>query len=311
MESELVSIIIPTYNRGEILPFTLQSVLKQTSSSWECLIVDDGSTDGTKHLIQQYLKDPRFIYIQRPTTRKKGAATCRNIGLENAKGNFIQYLDSDDTIAQNKIEVHSELLKNESPLCLATCKWGRFYVKSKKVVVHEKMPTYFSTNKPMELLNIFGNMSSYLPIHNYFIPIQLSNIAGKWNENLSNNDDGEYFTRIFLNCDKVKFTRRTHVLYRAGTSERISNLENRKNIQSYILGWKLIDEHLEIRGYPKHTTVKYAARNLFTKLKETVFKDLLTEHQLFFNKKRSLSEHLILKFFGKAKIWKPFRKFSA
>ena len=98
-EQPLVSIIIPTFNRAHLIGETLDSVLAQTYQNWECLVVDDGSTDGTETLLNEYLtKDCRFIFITRPPTCIKGAPTCRNVGFKAAKGEYVWFFDSDDII---------------------------------------------------------------------------------------------------------------------------------------------------------------------------------------------------------------------
>ncbi|MEL1240143.1 glycosyltransferase family 2 protein [Flavobacterium flavipallidum] len=99
MNKPLVSIIIPTYNRADLIGETLDSVLAQTYQNWECIIVDDGSTDNSKHVIGEYLeKDGRFQYHNRPLERPKGANTCRNYGFKVSKGEYVIYLDSDDVL---------------------------------------------------------------------------------------------------------------------------------------------------------------------------------------------------------------------
>ncbi len=309
---DLISIIIPTYNRSHMIRHTLESVENQTYSNWECLVVDDGSEDETEFILQKFSeKDNRFRYLKRPQDRKKGAASCRNIGLENSKGAYIQYLDSDDILATNKLEVHKGILEKLDRLSMATCKWGKFYSKSDEIIVHKQMPTYFSTNKPLELLNIFGNTSSYLPLHSYFISAELSKKAGKWNEDLSNNDDGEYFTRIILNSSSVQFSNKTWVLYRAGANNRVSNLKIREQVESYIKGWKIIDKSIQpYSDKNPHTLIKYAARNLYDQLKNSDNNDLIKEESEFFSKRRNAYINIGLKIFYKLKIWKPLRKLS-
>jgi len=98
-QTPLVSIIIPTYNRAHLIGETLDSVIAQTYTNWECIVVDDGSTDNTSELLQGYCnKDARFQYHQRPSNRLKGANACRNYGFELSKGRWIQLLDSDDVL---------------------------------------------------------------------------------------------------------------------------------------------------------------------------------------------------------------------
>lgn len=94
----LVSIIIPTYNRVKIILETIQSVQNQTYQNWECIIVDDFSTDNSLDLIeQQLLDDARFIVL--PNKRKKGAPGARNTGVEESRGDFLIFLDSDDLLS--------------------------------------------------------------------------------------------------------------------------------------------------------------------------------------------------------------------
>lgn len=101
----LVSIIIPTYNRANLICETINSIIAQTYFNWECIIVDDGSTDDTSDIINKYVKeDKRFQYYQRPVKKIKGPSSCRNFGIEKANGEFIIFLDSDDLFTKNCIE---------------------------------------------------------------------------------------------------------------------------------------------------------------------------------------------------------------
>lgn len=98
----LISIIIPTFNRANLICETLDSVLKQTYQNWECIIVDDGSTDNTGNLLEEYVKnDWRFKFLTRPNHKKKGPSGSRNFGLEQACGNYIIFLDSDDLLSKD------------------------------------------------------------------------------------------------------------------------------------------------------------------------------------------------------------------
>jgi len=98
----MVSIIIPVFNRAHIVKETIESIKNQTYSNWEALFIDDGSTDDTIEIIKSASKnDPRFILLRRPKSRVKGANTCRNIGIENAEGEYLIFLDSDDLLSDS------------------------------------------------------------------------------------------------------------------------------------------------------------------------------------------------------------------
>lgn len=92
----LVSIIIPTYNRASLIHTAINSVINQSYKNWECIIIDDGSNDNSIEVLKEYSNsDSRISYYSRYSL-PKGAPTCRNIGLEKAKGEFVIFLDSDD-----------------------------------------------------------------------------------------------------------------------------------------------------------------------------------------------------------------------
>jgi glycosyltransferase involved in cell wall biosynthesis len=111
----LVSIIIPTYNRAHLIAETLDSIIVQTYSDWECIVVDDGSTDKTEELLNNYIrKDNRIKYYQRPTGREKGANSCRNYGFELSKGKYIKWFDSDDIMLPEHIAVLVNALQKEN-----------------------------------------------------------------------------------------------------------------------------------------------------------------------------------------------------
>ena len=100
----LISVIIPSYNRSELIKETLDSVHSQSYQNWECIIVDDGSTDGSQEIITRYvMKDELFRFFQR-NREPKGAPTCRNIGIEKSEGDYFIFLDSDDLLADNCLE---------------------------------------------------------------------------------------------------------------------------------------------------------------------------------------------------------------
>ena len=117
MSQILVSIIIPTYNREHLIGDTLVSLLNQTYPFWECIIVDDGSSDPTEKTIETFIeKDSRFKFYKRETL-PKGASHCRNIGLSKAKGKFVIFLDSDDQLLDfclaQRIKYSTEFPEND------------------------------------------------------------------------------------------------------------------------------------------------------------------------------------------------------
>jgi len=99
----LVSIIIPLLNRGNLIRETMLSVLKQTDNRWECIVVDDGSNDHGPSIVEEFLTlDIRFRFF-RNQLPNHNASVCRNLGLSEATGNWILFLDSDDLLTCDRI----------------------------------------------------------------------------------------------------------------------------------------------------------------------------------------------------------------
>lgn len=101
-----VSIVVPVYNRADVVGETIQSVLKQTYSNWELLLVDDGSKDNTRDVLSTLSsQDCRIkIYYREAYSNVKGAPVCRNIGLNQAIGTYVMFLDSDDILRPDALE---------------------------------------------------------------------------------------------------------------------------------------------------------------------------------------------------------------
>ncbi len=100
----LISIITPVFNRQHLIGKTITSVIKQTFQDWEMLVVDDGSEDGTQEIIRMYQQQDERIKLLKRKRQPKGAATCRNIGIDIASGDYVIFLDSDDRLQPFALE---------------------------------------------------------------------------------------------------------------------------------------------------------------------------------------------------------------
>lgn len=122
----MVSIIIPNFNRALYLEQALCSVMSQTYQDWEALVVDDGSTDESKKLAESLvISDTRIKWMERHLDTK-GAATCRNIGIDNAKGDYIIFLDSDDLLAPECLQERVAIMEADKQLDFAVFKMQYF-----------------------------------------------------------------------------------------------------------------------------------------------------------------------------------------
>ena len=198
MHSPLVSIIIPTYNRAHLIGETLDSVLAQTYRNWECIVVDDGSTDYTDELLEFYIeKDSRIQYCHRPKDRRKGANACRNYGFELSKGEYVNWFDSDDLMTGNHI---FELLK--------------FLVKNKEIDMAIGNSLNFKDGK---MIGRPYNFDIKLPVTaEYFIQEKIGWITNDvllrktavvlgYNEKLAFGQEFNFFARLLLKNIKAAF----------------------------------------------------------------------------------------------------------
>lgn len=108
-----VSVIVATYNYGRYIGDALRSVQAQTLSDWECIVVDDASTDDTAEVVQAFVaRDPRFRYVR--LEHNSGVSVARNTGMDQARGVYLQLLDADDVIAPEKLDRQSDWLETHS-----------------------------------------------------------------------------------------------------------------------------------------------------------------------------------------------------
>jgi glycosyltransferase involved in cell wall biosynthesis len=105
----LFSVIIPTYNRANLISLSIESVLNQTFSNWELIVVDDGSTDNTREIVHRYVQyEPRIKYIYQENAER---CVARNNGIKNASGEYICFLDSDDYYLNNRLELLAKTIE--------------------------------------------------------------------------------------------------------------------------------------------------------------------------------------------------------
>lgn len=259
----LVSIIIPTYNRAYLIRETLQSIIAQTYSHWECIIVDDGSTDNTKEIIDNYLNnDERFCYFKRPEKYPKGAGSCRNYGFEKSKGKYIQWIDDDDMISINKIELQVESLESmNNPMVFTTCEWDLFWEgkSMEKKSLFNNVVNLSASNFYQELYK----QHTFVPLHSFLMSRELILRSGIWNVQLTLNDDAEFICRILVNSEKLINTIGCHVLYRDYAGARISNIFDKQSLKSMLLSLKLMQTHLKYVDIEAKHYFKWKLKNVF------------------------------------------------
>lgn len=157
MIEDLVSIVTPLYNSEKFIRETIESVLKQTYSKWEMLIVDDCSSDSGPDIVKKYSeKDPRIKYIK--MDRNSGAASCRNKAINLAKGEFIAFLDSDDLWRKEKLEKQIQFMK-ENQYFISFHEYEEIDENGEKLNIKIKVPKKPVTYRSYLLTNPIGCLS--------------------------------------------------------------------------------------------------------------------------------------------------------
>ena len=186
----LVSVIIPTYNRETTLKRAILSVIHQTYTDWELIIVDDGSTDGTEALVRSFISE-KIHYIKSEVNQ--GVCKTRNIGIKHAKGEYIALLDSDDEWVADKLEKQLAQMQQKGTK-VVYCRFSRMYEND-----NEKI----SIIPPIERKeNLEGDLFYELLLGNFIgaptmvIAKDVLEEVGGFNEELMNLEDYELILRI-------------------------------------------------------------------------------------------------------------------
>ncbi len=225
MQEPLVSIIIPTFNRAHLIGETLDSIIAQTYPNWECIVVDDGSTDATNTLLESYCnKDIRFKYHQRPKDRIKGANTCRNFGFEQSEGELINWFDSDDIMDKYFLINAVSQFRKQHSLDFVLFDFATFVNNIENVVFVQK-------NKTSNLIEDYATWK---------INCGTSTIVWKrklvekyrFNENLFRAQDLDFNLRIFFNEEYVFHSINKIGLYVRIHDNNLTSEFNRMNLKS-------------------------------------------------------------------------------
>lgn len=232
-----VSIIISAYNAEKYIAQTLQSVLAQSWPHLEIIVVNDGSTDNTRQIVEQYVQGNLLLINQ----ENKGQDAALNEGFRHATGDYIKFMDSDDLINSTMIEKQVTALTGSEEL-VAYGEWARFYDNEPSGAEFTRLHYWkdmaavdFLTSEPDGVMLQCGIL---------LVPRKLIEKAGLWDERLILYNDTEFYNRVILASAGVKFTKGARLYYRSGLHTSISSQRSEKYFASTLLAANLIAEQL-------------------------------------------------------------------
>lgn len=285
----MISVIIPCYNQGSYLAESLESVFNQTYEEWECLIINDGSLDSTEEIALRWkAKDKRFRYFKK---ENGGLSASRNLGLRNAIGKYIQFLDADDVIDKNKLFVQVKRLERSSDSLLAYCDYfcatgDNLYKEFPRRYIQ---PEFKSENYIHELITNW-QVSFSIPCHCFLFRADLfraNNIF--FNETLPNHEDWECWMNIFALNPGVIYVDEKLATYRihnnAMSSERgqmkegflkaISLQKNKYKVDPELFSLLNTKFNLVKYGYPSTSPLKALIFGIVIRLSKKVRRRIL------------------------------------
>jgi glycosyltransferase involved in cell wall biosynthesis len=186
----LVSVIMPNYNKGRYIDMAIRSVINQTYPNWELIIVDDGSTDNSKSVIERYANCSKVktIFLD----RNYGIAHARNVALQEASGGFVAFLDSDDIYRKNKLEMQLNMIDDDE-YAVVYSDWFTLD-KDNKVETHTHAPRLAPCEDGYILDLLLGSRS--ICIATILVPRVLLDISGPFREDYVVAEDMEMLYRL-------------------------------------------------------------------------------------------------------------------
>jgi glycosyltransferase involved in cell wall biosynthesis len=203
-----VSILIPAYNAEKWIDRAVDSAVKQTWPRKEIIIVNDGSTDRTLEVAQRFAS----ATVKVVTQENQGAAAARNKALSLSQGTYVQWLDADDLLAIDKISKQMTVLQGASKWTLTSSAWGRFF--HRLVDADFTRTSLWCDLTPAEWLMRKMTDNVYMQTAAWLVSRELTDAAGAWNTQMLGDDDGEYFARVLVRADYVRFVAEAKVFYR-------------------------------------------------------------------------------------------------
>jgi glycosyltransferase involved in cell wall biosynthesis len=236
----LVSILIPAYNAEKSIVYTLRSAVAQTWTRKQIIVVNDGSTDRTAEIVRQFASKGVILLSQ----ENRGLCATQNQAFRLSEGDYIQWLDSDDVLAPDKIERQLAALRtSDSKRILLSSPWAPFYYRTGSANFVRN--SLWEDLAPVEWLLRKLGQNLHMQNATWLVSREVTEAAGPWDTRLHYDQDGEYFARVLLASEGTRFVPGTGIFYRMSPANRISYIGNSdKKKESLTLAMKLHVEYI-------------------------------------------------------------------
>ena len=262
MIADLISVIVPIYNVENYIRQCLDSILSQSYENFECLLINDGSTDASASICREYVaKDARFRYFEK---ENGSVSSARNLGIERSGGAYITFIDSDDWIELDYLEVlYSAIIQETADISISTY---RTYEMSKnqwlfhafKRVEHQKV---FSRQELLNQLMFLDSFDSSYGFASCKL-VRKSVLTGIWfNESTHLGEDMEFWFKLYLIAEKVVFSNRDTYVYRRDLND--SRYATLKHIRSDVQQRLNFIAFLRARGMDTYNFVNALLNKLY------------------------------------------------
>lgn len=241
----LVSVIMAAFRAAAHIDEALLSVRNQTHTDLEIIVVDDASPDDTAARVTKHAaEDARITLLRLPENRGQSAAL--NHGLARARGRFVKFFDADDIMSENALAAQLAAIEHR-PRLLAYGAWGRFR-HNKEETVFTPHPGWRDASSGLDwIVETWRDTEPMYQCGLFLIPKALLDETGGWDERLSLINDFEFFTRLVLAGDGVRFVPEARLYYRSNQPGSLSGIKTRRGCESSCLSALLAVRHLLAR----------------------------------------------------------------
>ena len=269
---ELISIIVPIYNSGRYLRQCLDSIINQSYKNFEVLLINDGSVDDSATICKEYVeKDSRIRYFEK---ENGGVSSARNLGLKNVKGNYITFVDSDDWVDENYLELlYYNIKQKNADIAVATYKVfgedGVFYIKPPFSKEEDEMLDFEELPRK-DFLKIYPKLIQLVQdFHCVGFKLFKVDLVDNlfFDESLKYAEDMDFFYRLYLRMNSIVYMREYVYIYRKNDTSITQNMDETCVLQDLKVHHNILKQAIK-HGVSIYFYVEYLRYLIELKLKQ-------------------------------------------